>query len=165
MDAIDRRLVETLLRDGRASFAEPGRQVGLSGPSVQERLRRLAEHGTITGFAAVVPPAALGLGVTALTGVLLSDSAWHENVGRRRADGCEIEDCWFIAGEEAFMVKVRAGDVHQLERVLGRLSRVEGACRTSVVLKTLWDGRLAASPPADEAVAPSAPTAGPEGAR
>lgn len=65
------------------------------------------------------------------------------------------------------MVKLRAGDVHQLELVLGRLSRVAGASRTrtTVVLKTLWEGRLAASPPADEAVDVSAPTAGPEGAR
>lgn len=158
MDATDRALVQTLRENGRASYAELGRQVGLSGPSVQDRVRRLEERGVITGYRAVVPPAALGLGVTALIGILLSDSASHEEVGRRLADVDEIEDCWFTAGEEAYVVKARARDVEDLERLLGRLTTVEGVARTrtTVVLGTRWEGRARSGLPVDTTGAPDA---------
>src|SRR6266496_482384 len=54
MDAIDRQLIEALRVNGRSSWAELGRVVGLSGPSVQERVRRLEERGVLLGYRAVV---------------------------------------------------------------------------------------------------------------
>ena len=143
MDATDQALLATLQTDGRASYAELGRRVGLSGPSVQERVRRLEQQGVITGYRAVVPPVALGLGVTALIGIFLSDSASHSDVGNRLGDVEQIEDCWFTAGEEAYVLKVRARDVDDLERLLGRLAMVRGVARTrtTLVLKTRWEDR------------------------
>ena len=103
MDDIDRVLIDALRRDARASWAELGRLVGLSGPSVTERVSRLEE----------------------------------------------IEDCWFVAGDESFLVKVRVPDVAGLERTLSRLRRIRGVARTrtTVVLSTKWEGRTA--PPED----------------
>ena len=66
MDAIDRQLIEALRLNGRSSWAELGRVVGLSGPSVQERVRRLEERGVLLGYRAVVAPAQVGLGTSAL---------------------------------------------------------------------------------------------------
>ena len=66
LDRVDHALLDALRQHGRASYAELARQVGLSAPSVQDRVKRLEDRGFITGYAAVVPPAALGLGVTAL---------------------------------------------------------------------------------------------------
>jgi len=144
MDEIDKRLVAELRERGRASFADLGRQVGLSGPSVQERVRRLEERGVITGYGATVDQAALGLGVTALIGVFLSDSAGHEDVGERLAAVPGIEDCWFTAGDEAYIIKVRVADVPALERLLGTLVRVRGVAhtRTTLVLATRWEGKV-----------------------
>ena len=80
VDVIDSTLLQALRADGRASWAELGRLVGLSGPSVQERVRRLEDRGVITGYAAVVAPAAVGLGVSALIGLVQSDEALSEDV-------------------------------------------------------------------------------------
>ena len=80
MDVIDSTLVEALRADGRATWAELGRLVGLSGPSVQERVRRLEERGVITGYAAAVAPSAVGLSVSALIGLIQSDEALSEDV-------------------------------------------------------------------------------------
>lgn len=144
MDEIDTRLVEELRTRARASFAELGRVVGLSGPAVQDRVRRLEERGVITGYQATVDQAQLGLGVTALIGVFLSDSAGHEDVGQRLAAVPGIEDCWFTAGDEAYILKVRVADVPALERLLVALIRVRGVARTrtTVVLSTRWEGRI-----------------------
>jgi Lrp/AsnC family leucine-responsive transcriptional regulator len=144
MDDVDWRLLDALRANGRASYAELGRLVGLSGPSVTERINRLEQNGTITGYTAMVPPAVLGLRVTALIGLLLTDSAELEDVGRRLGDVPEVEDCWFVAGEETYLLKVRVRDHGELERIIGRLNRIRGVARTrtTVALSTKWEGRL-----------------------
>jgi Lrp/AsnC family transcriptional regulator, leucine-responsive regulatory protein len=149
MDEVDRRLVGALRDNARASYAELGRLVGLSGPSVQDRVRRLEERGVLTGYQAQVRPGALGLGVTALIGLLLSDTADQVAVVDRLERVAEIEDCWYIAGDESFVVKVRVASVDALEDLLGRLLGIDGISRTrtTLVLSTKWEGRLPAAPP------------------
>ena len=145
MDDIDRVLIEALRRDGRVSWAELGRLVGLSGPSVTDRVARLESAGVITGYHAAVDAAALGRSVAALVGVHLSDTSDQDAVtgSLQRLD--EVEDCWFVAGEEAFVVKVRVPDIDALEHTLGVLRRTPGVARTrtTVVLSTKWEGRVA----------------------
>jgi Lrp/AsnC family leucine-responsive transcriptional regulator len=148
MDAVDRQLIQALRENGRASYAELGRLVGLSGPSVTDRINRLEQAGVITGYRATVAPAALGLGVTALVGLQLSDAADHEEVARRLRDLNEIEDCWFIAGEDSYMLKVRVGDVDGLEQTIRRLSGTKGVARTrtTIVLSAKWENRVGELP-------------------
>jgi Lrp/AsnC family leucine-responsive transcriptional regulator len=145
MDDIDRRLLEALRQDGRATWAELGRLVGLSGPSVTDRVARLEASGVITGYHAAVDPTALGRSVGALVGVHLSDTSDQDavTVALRRLE--EVEDCWFVAGDESFLLKVRVPDVAALERTLSRLRRIRGVARTrtTVVLSTKWEGRVA----------------------
>ncbi len=143
MDAVDRTLVEALRANGRATYAELARLVGLSGPTVTDRINRLEQSGVIDGYRAVVNPSAVGLAVTALIGVLLSDAADLDDVGRRLRDVPEIEDCWFVAGEESYLLKVRAADPMGLEKIIGKLNRIRGVARTrtTVALSTKWEGR------------------------
>jgi Lrp/AsnC family leucine-responsive transcriptional regulator len=60
----------------------------------------------------------------------------------------EIEDCWFVAGEETFVIKVRVADMPSLEQVIGALNRIRGVARTrtTVVLSTRFEGRPGRSP-------------------
>jgi Lrp/AsnC family leucine-responsive transcriptional regulator len=136
MDAVDRQLIQALRENGRASYAELGRLVGLSGPSVTDRINRLEAAGVITGYRATVDSASLGIS--------LSDAADHEDVARRLKDLAEIEDCWFIAGDDSFMLKVRASDVDGLEKTIRRLSGTKGVSRTrtTIVLSTKWENRV-----------------------
>jgi Lrp/AsnC family leucine-responsive transcriptional regulator len=151
MDDIDRTLVTELRRNGRASWAELGRLVGLSGPSVTDRVARLEADGVITGYHAAVDPAALGRSVAALVGVHLSDTSDQDAVTGALERLEEVEDCWFVAGDESFLLKVRVPDVAALERTLSRLRRIRGVSRTrtTVVLSTKWEGRLAPAEPAE----------------
>ncbi|MGI8697976.1 MAG: Lrp/AsnC family transcriptional regulator [Mycobacteriales bacterium] len=145
MDDTDRALIEALRINARDSYAELGRRVGLSPPAVHDRVARLEATGVITGYHAAVVPAAIGLGVSALVGIYLSHTAEQDEVANRLQAIPEIEDCWLVAGEEAFVVKVRVADVDALEHLLGVLRRVRGVARsvTTVVLSTRWEGRIA----------------------
>jgi Lrp/AsnC family leucine-responsive transcriptional regulator len=143
VDDIDQQLVAALVQDGRSSYAELARVVGLSAPSVHERVRRLERSGVIRGYAADVDPHALALAVTALVGILQREGAEQDDLAEALAQVPEVEDCWAVAGEEAFVVKVRVADVDALEHTLGVLRRTPGVARTrtTVVLSTKFENR------------------------
>ncbi|GAA5172436.1 MULTISPECIES: Lrp/AsnC family transcriptional regulator [Amycolatopsis] len=143
MDALDRRIIAALRLNGRATYAELGRTVGLSASSVHERVGKLEAAGVITGYHAVVDPSTVGLGVTALVGIHPTDTAESEEVADALADLPEVESCYAVAGDEAFVVKVRVATVDELEQTLGRLRRITGVARTrtTVVLSTRFEGR------------------------
>ena len=144
VDAVDRALIAALRANARATFADLAKSVGLSAPAVHDRVRRLEAAGIVTGYHAAVAPSALGLGVSALGGIHQSDDAEQDELAARLAQVEVIEDCWFVAGEEAFVVKVRVPDVDALEHTLGVLRRIPGVARTrtTVVLSTRWEGRV-----------------------
>jgi Lrp/AsnC family transcriptional regulator, leucine-responsive regulatory protein len=154
VDSVDRRLIEALRANARATFAELARLVGLSAPAVHERVGKLESSGVITGYHAVVEPAALGLGVSALVGVLQGDRGDSDRIFVALQEMPEIEDCWFVAGEETFVVKVRVPDMPSLEQVIGALNRIRGVARTrtTVVLSTRFEGRARPVPEPDKAM-------------
>jgi Lrp/AsnC family leucine-responsive transcriptional regulator len=143
VDDLDRRIITELRLNGRATFAELGRQVGLSASAVHERVGKLEASGVITGYHATVDPRAIGLGVTALVGIQPTDTGVDDEVAQALGELAEVESCWAVAGDEAFVVKVRVSTVDDLERTLGRLRRISGVARTrtTVVLSTRFEGR------------------------
>ena len=143
MDWLDRRIIAALRGNGRATYAELGRQVGLSASAVHERVGKLEAAGVILGYHAVVDPRAVGLGVTALVGIQPTDTGGDDAIAAAIAELDEVESCYAVAGDEAFVVKVRVPTVDDLEQALGRLRRIDGVARTrtTVVLSTRFEGR------------------------
>lgn len=144
MDDIDRQLVNALRSNGRATFADLARQVGLSAPAVHERVGKLESSGVITGYHAAIEPGALGNPMTALIGVFITDSADTDLIATALSAIASVEDCWFVAGEETFVARVAVPDVAGLERVIRELNSVAGVARTrtTVVLSTKFEGRF-----------------------
>ena len=144
MDAVDRQLLDALRANGRATFAELARVVGLSAPAVHERVGKLEAGGVITGYHAAVAPESLGYSMSALIGIFLSDKANTDDVSGALREVPEVEDCWFVAGEESYVVKVRVADVGALEQMIGTLNGIAGVARTrtTVVLSTRFEGRV-----------------------
>lgn len=143
MDAIDLSLVELLRSNARLSYAELARKVGLSAPAVHERVGKLEASGVIRGYRADVAPEAVGLGVTALIGIVEDSGADTEEVLEAFRQMPEIESCYFMAGVESFLLKARVGTIAELEQLILKLNRIPGVAstRTGVALSTKWENR------------------------
>ncbi|GGM20882.1 MULTISPECIES: Lrp/AsnC family transcriptional regulator [Micromonospora] len=143
MDAIDLSLVELLRGNARLSYAELARQVGLSAPAVHERVGKLESSGVVRGYRAEVSPEAIGLGVTALIGIVEGSGGDTDDVLEAFRAMPEIESCYFMAGVESFLLKARVGTIAELEQLIMRLNRTPGVAstRTAVALSTKWENR------------------------
>lgn len=142
MDDRDLAIVAALQRDARATFAEVGREVGLAASSVHQRIRRLEEQGVIRGYRAEVDPQAFGLYVTALVSVTPLDPRQPDDLPDRVREFDEVEDCHAVAGDENYVLKVRARTTADLEDLLRRIrEKAEVQTRTTVVLSTPFEHR------------------------
>lgn len=136
---MDLKILDILQRDGRASHAEMAKTIGLSAPSVGERVRRLELSGVIRRYVCLVDPAKANRTVTALIAVSLNKPI-HARAFLQRMD--EIEDvleCYHVTGEMDYVLKVRTRSLAALEALIaGDLRPLEGvvATRTSVVLSS-----------------------------
>jgi Lrp/AsnC family leucine-responsive transcriptional regulator len=143
VDDIDLRLVELLRANARLSYAELARQVGLSAPAVHDRVGKLESGGVIRGYRADAEPEAIGLGVTALIGIVQDSNGDADDVLEALRGMPEIESCYFMAGVESYLLKVRVATVHELENLIVRLNRTAGVAstRTAIALSTKWEDR------------------------
>jgi len=146
LDERDEAILAALQRDARATFAEIGKQVGLSPSSVHERVRKLEQAKVILNYRAEVDPEALGLFVTALVSVMPLDPRQPDDLGDRVLSFPEVEDCYSVAGDENYILKVRTRTTSDLEELLRRLREKAGVqTRTTVVLSTPFEHRPTSS--------------------
>ncbi len=143
MDSTDRRIIELLRANGRLSYAQLARQIGLSGPAVHERVGKLEASGVIREYRALVDPDAVGLGVTAFIGIVQGEDSEIDDIVAAVSELPEVESCYFLAGVESFLLKVRVSTIHELEHLIVRLNRIPGVAstRTAIALSTKWEGR------------------------
>src|SRR6266550_6632012 len=142
LDKRDEVILAALQRSGRATFAEIGKEVGLSPSSVHERIRKLEQAGVIRGYRAEVDSEAIGLFVTALVSVMPLDPKQPDDLPERVMELPEVEDCHSVAGDENYILKVRTRTTSDLEDFLRRLREKAGVqTRTTVVLSTPFEHR------------------------
>jgi DNA-binding Lrp family transcriptional regulator len=87
LDELDRKILDHLERDGRATLADVGAAVGLSASAVKRRVDRLESAGVIVGYAAIVDPAAVGDRLEAFVELYCADSVAPGGRGRRGRGG------------------------------------------------------------------------------
>lgn len=142
MEALDRRIVELLAADGRMSFADLGREVGLSTSAVHQRVKRLEERGVITGYRAEIDFEKVGLPLTALIALSPFDPSAPDDIPERLEHLPAIDSCWSVAGRENYVIQVRLAKPSDLEQLLADIrSAANCASSTTVVLSTPWEGR------------------------
>lgn len=155
MDAIDRHLVELLRHNARVPFAVLARKVGLSPPAVHERIAKLEQSRIIRAYRTDVAPQAIGLDVTAVIGVVQSARTDGDELIAAIAHFPEVDACYFTAGEESYLLKVRVANMAALEHLIVRLTKIPGVerTRTTIVLSTKWEDRPSPSVGADRVAA------------
>ncbi len=116
-----------------------GGTLGLTGPAVAERVRKLQQIGVIKGFAAIVNPDAVGMVVTAFVGVSLERPSLREAFLKRVSVIPEVQECHHVTGDDDFLLKLRCRNPLDLDRVVSEeLKGTPGVvrARTTVVLRT-----------------------------
>ncbi|MCW0213237.1 MAG: Lrp/AsnC family transcriptional regulator [Pseudonocardia sp.] len=139
-DRLDHRLIELLVADGRRSFADLGREIGLSVPATKRRVDRLRETGVITGFTARLDEAKLGWGIEAFTELRYRGTTGIEEIVETTSSIPEVRSVHAIAGDPDALVRVRVRDVAHLQRVIDGLRRSGPVTGTKTYLVVgSWD--------------------------
>lgn len=143
LDRIDAGLLELLQEDGRRPYAELGAAVGISGPAAHERVKKLEARGVISGYTVRVSAEAIGLVILAFTWVTQSPGTVATDLTGDFAAIPEIEECHHITGEADYLLKVRASDTRDLERVIRAVqsTRHVFSTETDVVFSTAFERR------------------------
>ncbi|MEV6096744.1 Lrp/AsnC family transcriptional regulator [Nocardia sp. NPDC051981] len=141
MDELDRQILAHLLKHARASFQDIGSEIGLSAPAVKRRVDKMVAGGQISGFTAVVNPAALGWRTEAYVEVFYRDNISPAELRRSLEPIPQVVGVWTIAGEADALVHVMATDMAEIEATVERIrenARV-GRTRSNIVMSRLLE--------------------------
>ncbi|MBM3681558.1 MAG: Lrp/AsnC family transcriptional regulator [Actinobacteria bacterium] len=133
MHPIDWQIIQILQEDGKTTYGDLAKRVGLSQAAVHERVKKLEARGVITGYRAVVDADALGYGVVAF--VFVDNAAFDIPDFTERLQALpNVLECHAVAGEWAYLLKVRAESTIELERVLHQIRTMNDVHRTHSVI-------------------------------
>ena len=139
LDSLDMKAIKLLLRNGRASWAELGKQLGLSAPAAADRAHKLEQRGVIRGYAALVDPASVGYPLTAYISVTLASHGKRAAFLRAIEKMEQVTECHHVAGDDDYLLKVRCRGTQDLDHLLAtELKDKLGVARTrtTIVLST-----------------------------
>jgi Lrp/AsnC family leucine-responsive transcriptional regulator len=140
LDPIDLLILDQLQANARETQAEIARAVGLAPSAVLERIRKLEARGVVRGYVAQVNPKSLGLGLLAFVAVRSDEASADQSIAKALADCAEVLEVHHVAGDDCYLIKVRARDAEHLGLLLRtRFGRIPGvrSTRTTIVLETV----------------------------
>ncbi|GIW42572.1 MAG: AsnC family transcriptional regulator [Candidatus Binatia bacterium] len=138
LDSIDGKILGMLQANCKMPWGKIAEQVGLSAPSVIERVRKMEERGIIRGYHALLDGRSLGLDVTAFIGVIVERHESLERLEKQIEALANVLECHHVTGEYTLLLKVKTRDTASLETLIQRIRKVPGVSRTEtmVVLST-----------------------------
>lgn len=137
LDGFDRKILGALVVDARKSYAEIGKEAGLSAPAVHERVKRMKASGIISKMSAVLDGAAIGKPFLAF--VHVDADGWGKSQRMLKLTKFpEVEEMHSVAGDTCVILKVRTASADALEQFLSQLYVLSGVRGTKsfVVLST-----------------------------
>lgn len=118
-DTIDRAIIAALTEDGRVTIRELAAQIGLSSPSVTERILKLKDAGAILGYGVLIDPKVFGLGTSAYVR-LNAMPGQVKKLELMLADSPEVVEADRVTGQDCFIAKIVVNDEHELQSVVDR---------------------------------------------
>ena len=140
IDETDGAILDLLQENARISQADIARVVGLAPSAVLERIRKLESRGIIRGYAALVDPHAVEQPMLAFIAVRTEQAPGDDSVANALAKCPEVLELHHIAGDDCYLLKVRARDAEHVGQLLRhRFGRIPGvkSTRTTIVLETV----------------------------
>jgi Lrp/AsnC family leucine-responsive transcriptional regulator len=121
LDDIDRQILDLLQRDARMTNAAIAAEVGLTAPSVFERVRKLEQRRIICGYTINIDPAALGKTMTAFIRVTAAFDEKYEAGIAAISQDADVLECYGLAGEDCLIIKTVVSDPAELNALLYRI--------------------------------------------
>ena len=143
IDEIDAKILTLLQEHGRMKRNKIAEEVGLSVPSVSERMRKLEDRGVIKGYYAVVDAKRLHVDITAFIRVNVDSSSDYDHFVKNAKEMPEVLEVHSITGEGSHILKIRTQNTTSLENLLADIQSwpsVHGTS-TSIVLSTYKETR------------------------
>ena len=149
IDEVDAKILELLQEDGRMKRNAIAEEVGMSVPSISERMRKLEEGGVLTGYYADVDPKRLNFDITAFIRVTVDGSSNYSTFVDRACEIPEVVEVHSITGEGSHILKVRTNTTTTLERLLSQVQSWPGVHGTSssIALSTFKETRTVPTEP------------------
>jgi Lrp/AsnC family leucine-responsive transcriptional regulator len=121
LNRIDRNILRELQRDGRLSYAELARRVGLTTTPCMERVKRMERDGIIRGYTALIEPRAVDAGLVVFVQIRLSRTS--QEIFEQFRNACvaldEVQECYLVAGNFDYLIKARVADMDAYRKFLG----------------------------------------------
>lgn len=142
MESTDEQIVSLLTTDGRMSYTDIGRETGLSTSAAQQRVRRLEQRGVITGYRAVVDPAALGKMLTAFVQLRALDPTTEDQIAGKLESLPAVVSCYSVAGQASHILVVQVATPLELEALLTQIRQIAHvSTETTLVLSIAFADR------------------------
>lgn len=142
MEQTDEQILALLSRDGRMSFTELGRQVGLSTSATQQRVRRLEQRGIITGYRADVNPVEVGRALTAFIEIQPLAMDMMDAAPAYLAGLPQLTSCYSVAGNASYLCLAQVASAEDLDTLLNQIRRdLSVRTITTIVLRTAFKHR------------------------
>jgi Lrp/AsnC family leucine-responsive transcriptional regulator len=139
IDEISVKILKILQEKARIPNVEVARQVGLAPSAVLERIRKLEKQGFIDGYEVRLSPKRFAKSMVAFVNVKLKKLGDEIKVGQKLSLIPEVQEVHYVAGEDAFLVKVRVADTEALGRLtrdkIASIAAVQST-QTAIVLST-----------------------------
>ncbi len=130
LDKIDIKILNMLQEKGRTKRSFMAESVGLSLPSLSERLKKLEERGVIEGYYAKLNKKIFGYDISAFITVVMDSSKDYKSLGSHVLKTPEILECYSVLGEGSHMLKIIVQDTASLEKLLSKIQSWPGVTRT-----------------------------------
>ena len=167
LDRVDRQVLAILQENARTPNAEIARRVGVAPSAIFTRVRKLEDAGYVGGYEARLAAGRLGLGLVAFVAVRSDDQPGGVETAKLLAEIPEVQEVHHVAGEDCYLLKVRAADNMALARLLReRFAAIPSvrSTRTTIVLETIKEtARLPIPEPAGPAATPGTGARGARG--
>jgi len=138
MDVIDYEILACLKENSRENATNIGSKINLSTSAVIERIKKLENSGLIEKYTAIINQSALGRELMAFIYVSLEHPKYYETFVKLIKENDSVAECYYIAGDFDFILKVVTKTGKMLEEILNYIKFINGVSmtRTSVVLST-----------------------------
>ena len=139
LDELDLKILRTLQSNGRTKRNVLAEQVGLSIPSVSDRLKKLEDSGIIEGYYTKVKRQAFGFDILAFILVMMDSSKHYKDLIKHVEKHPKIIECYSVLGDGSHLIKVTVKNTEALEKLLSEIQTWTGvtSTKTTYVLSTI----------------------------